>query len=57
MRIGEGCIVEGGVALPAFRPAVQVFQFHAQHGGLQLIDAKVAADHRVKILGLAAVHP
>ena len=37
-------------------PAVQVFELDAQHRRLQFIDAKVAADERVKILRLAAVH-
>jgi len=47
----ERRVVKSRVALPRFGPPVQVFQFYAQHRGLQLIDSKVAADHRMKYFG------
>jgi hypothetical protein len=49
-------IVVGRVALPALGPAVQVFQLDAQHRRLQFVDPEIAADERMKILRLAAVH-
>ena len=53
---GKRRIVVGGIALPRRGPAVQVLQLHAQHRGLQLVDSEVAANHRMKIFWLAAVH-
>ena len=49
-------VVEGGVALPARAPVIQMLQLHVEHRGLDLIEAEIAADERVVVLRLAAVH-
>ena len=53
---GKCRIVVGGISLARRGPAVQIFQLHAQHRGLQLVDPEVAANHRVKIFRLPSVH-
>src|SRR5262245_54247645 len=53
---GERAIVIGSVALPCAMPFFQVPELHAQNRRLNLVDAEVAADHRVVVLGLPAVH-
>ena len=52
---GKGVVVPGGVQLPLFRPAVEVAQLDLQHRGLDRVQAEVAADHLVVVLGLGAV--
>ena len=54
---GYGPVVVRGIALPPLGPAIQILQLHAQHRGLQLVDAKVTADEGVVVLRLAAMHP
>src|ERR1700730_16518948 len=54
---GKSRIVKGRIALPCLGPTVQVLQLDAQHSGLKFVDSKVAADHRMKIFRLSAVHP
>ena len=52
----ERRVVERRVALAARAPRIQVLQLDVQHRRLDLIDAEVAADERVVVLRLAAVH-
>ena len=49
--------VERGVTPPPLGPAVEIAELDPQHRGLQFIDAEIAADQRVVILRLAAMHP
>ena len=53
----EGAVVEGRIALAGGGPGIQVRQLHIEHCRLQLIDAEIAADQGVVVLGFAAVHP
>ena len=52
----EQLVVMIRVRLPRARPGVEVLQLDHEHGGLQLVEPKVAADQRVVVLRLAAVH-
>src|SRR5260370_685863 len=55
-RRGKFAIVICCLSFPPRRPTVQVFQLDAQDRRLQLIDAKISADQRMKIFRLAAVN-
>ena len=55
LRSGESRVVESRVVLAAGGPGIQVLQLDVQDGGLDLVDAEIAADEGVVILRLAPV--
>ena len=55
LQTGQLLIVEGGVGAAQRGVACDVRQLDAQQGGLQRIEAEVAADHLVKVLGAATM--
>ena len=52
----EQLVVMIRVGLPRARPGVEMLQLDHEHRRLQLVEPKVAADQRVVVLRLAAVH-
>ena len=53
---GEGVAVEGGAFAAGGGPAGEMRQLDGQHGGLERVEAEVAADELVEILLRHAVH-
>ncbi len=53
----ERTVVERGVTLPGSAPVIEMLELDVQHRRLQLIDAEIATDEGMVVLGLAAVHP
>ena len=44
-----------GVLAPLAAPAIEVFEFYIEYGGLQCVEAEIAADHLVIITRILAV--
>src|SRR2546421_5080663 len=54
-RLLERRLVDAGVRLATSRPPVEVLELDEQDRGLHLVEAEVAADDEMVVLGLAAV--
>ena len=54
--LGERLVIISRVPLPGPVPILEVGELHVQHRGLDFVDAEVAPDDRVVVLGLTAVH-
>src|SRR5215467_6449967 len=47
--------VDTGIRPPALRPAIEILQLHAKHGGLNRVQSEVSAENLIVVLGLESM--